>query len=353
MMTSKNVLLVLGTFLFTGCLSDQNGKDTPTVDSSNCKGVYYTRDAQGNLKKFNEWYNASAKACYTDPLALSQWEKTSEAWDKNQVVCTSQPQFASRSLISENNYYAYRDGKTYLDLDSSTGVFRRLVIGEDRSGQPVFTRLQGCFFQRTGQGVDAGFGTQILLDTEISKIKSSEAFDPWEIFRYTETANSLETTRFDSSGDWDFKFCPELSTPWGYCDLLRNGNIYYYPSLTAAQMDDLLNEALLIRKQFNFTAISKQQFEDVWANTEKTHAEIGRADWKYMVNGLVDTPLYIDQAWRDYVKGVRPYMPDISSNQMPPICYEGEREVVLSDGSTGKVYGEICYENGNYIFTQQ
>lgn len=52
----------------------------------------------------------------------------------------------------------------------------------------------------------------------------------------------------------------------------------------------------------------------------------------------------------EHMKGTRPYMPDVSSNRMPPICYQGERDVILSDGSTGKVYGEICYENGIYKF---
>lgn len=333
----------------TGC-SKENASPAEAPGSVSCRGIYYERDAQGTLKKFNEWYNKSADACYTDNLPLSQWEKTSEAWEKKQIQCVPQTQFNSRSLVSANNYYQYRDGKSYLDFDSSTGIYRRLVVGEGKDGSPVFTRLQGCFYQRTGQGVDAIFGSQILLDTEITKVKTSEYFDPMEIFSYTETANSVEMVRFDSSGDWDFKFCPELSTPWGYCDLLRNGNIFYYPVLTAAEMNSLLNEALLIRRQFNFNTISKSTFEDLWSNTEKTHKEIGRNDWKYMVNGLVDTPLYIDQAWREYVQGLRPHMPDVNSSQIPPICYEGKREVTLGDGTTAVLDGEICYEDGEYTF---
>lgn len=346
----RTVVLVITASCFVwGCV-DGKGQQSAGETLVSCRGVYYTRDSAGTLKKFNEWYNVSAKACFTDPMALSQWEKTSEAWDKTRVECIPQPQFASRSLVSANNYYSYRDGRSYLDLDSSTGVYRRLVLGEDRLGKPTFARLQGCFYQRVGQGVDAGFGNQILLDTEITKIKSSEVFDPWEIFRYSETPTSMEMTRFDASGDWDYRFCPELLTPWGFCDLLRNGNIYYYPSLTALQASALLDEALLIRKQFNHITISKQDFEDTWENVEKTHGELGRNNWKYMVNGIVDTPPFVDQAWKDYVKGLRPYMPDVNSNQMPSLCYPGERDVVYGDGSTGKVYGEVCYENGEYVF---
>lgn len=224
------------------------------------------------------------------------------------------------------------------------------MIGESKDGKPTFTRLQGCFYQRTGQGVDALYGNQILLDSEITKIKSSEVFDPWEIYQYTETANSMEMTRFDASSDWDYRFCPELLTSWGYCDLLRNGNIYYYPVLTVGQMQSLLDEALLIRRQFNFIEISKNSFESLWSSAESTYTESGRNNWKYMVNGLVDTPPYVDQAWRAYLIGARPYMPNVSSGLMPPVCYEGERAVTLSDGSTAYIQGEICYENGVYTF---
>ncbi len=342
--------LILLSILLVLVACKENSESAPTSDAANCRGVYYLRDSQGALKKFNEYYNASAKACYTDTLSLSQWEKTSEAWTKNKVQCVPQPQFASRTLVSANNFYAYRDGRSFLDLESSAGIFRRIVLGESKAGTPTFTRLQGCFYQRSGQGVDSIFGNQILLDTEISKIKSSEVFDPWEIFQYTELANSLEMTRFDASGDWDYTFCPESLTPWGYCDLLRNGNIYYYPNLTSSQMTAILGEALLIRRQFNFSTTAKSNFEALWTSVESTHTESGRNNWKYMVNGLVDTPPFVDQAWRAYIMGNRPHMPDVGSGLMRPLCYEGTREIILSDGSKATITGEICYENGVYTF---
>lgn len=334
-----------------GCSKETNTA-AAIAELIDCRGIYYLTDTQGNLKKFNEWYNKSADACYTESMSLSQWEKTSEAWKKKDIHCDPQPQFNSRSLVSANNFYQYRNGKSYLDLDSSTGIYRRLVIGEGKDSSQTFSRIQGCFYQRTGQGADATYGSQILLDTDIKKIKTSEHFDPMEIFSYTETATSIEMVRFDSSGDWDFKFCPELSTPWGYCDLLRNGNIFYYPVLTSAEMSSLLDEALLIRRQFNFKVISKSDFEFIWSNTEKTNIEIGRGDWKYMVNGLVDTPMFVDQAWKEYIKGLRPRMPDLSSPQISPICYKSKREVLLSNGTTAWLSGEVCYVDGNYVFTK-
>lgn len=362
------------TFLFillTGLIGCSEGA-TPTDDTStsmSCRGIYYTRDRQGTLHKFNEWFNKSVNACYTDNLELSRWEETSEKWDKNKVQCKPQPQFNSRSLVSANNYYQYRNGKDFLDLDASTGIFRRLTIGEDDDdtsetgldGITTFKRWQGCFYQRTAQGIDAIYGHQILLDGDSSKIKTSEPFNPMEIFSYTESATSIEMVRFDSSNDWDWKFCPESSTPWGYCNLLRNGNIWFFPVLSAAEQADLLAQALLIRRQFNFNLISKSDFENVWTNAEKTHKEIGLFkentthiwNFKYMVNGLPDTPMFVDQAWRDYIKGLRPQMPDLSSIQILPICYEGKREVILNNGSLAWINGEICYENGNYVFTEK
>src|ERR1035438_4277038 len=94
------------------------------------KGAYY------------QYWQADQGTCLTDNMPLSQWEKTNEAWNKNNVTCVPQPQFAPVTLISANNYYTYRDGNVYLDLNSSTGVYRRLVLGQDKNGAPVFDRVQ-------------------------------------------------------------------------------------------------------------------------------------------------------------------------------------------------------------------
>jgi len=340
-LSSACIMTVL-IYVTVGCVEEEKKEPlSKTQSPSDCRGIYYERNKYGELKKFKQWWNKSANACYTENLALSRWEETSEKWDKNKVKCKPQPQFYSRSLVSANNYYQYRNGKDFLDLDASTGIFRRLTIGEDddgtsetdNDGTPTFKRWQGCFYQRTGQGVDAIYGHQILLDGDFSKIKTSEYFNPMEIFSYTESTTSIEMVRFDSSSDWDWKFCPELSTPWGYCDLLRNGNIRFYPSLSTSEQANLLSEALLIRRQFNFNIILKSNFDEIWNIIETTHKEIGLFkentnhtwNFKYIVNGLVDTPLWVDQAWREYIMGNRQRMPDISSNQMPSICYTESR----------------------------
>lgn len=106
----------------------------------------------------------------------------------------------------------------------------------------------------------------------------------------------------------------------------------------------------MIRRQFNFNKVTKENFERIWSETEKTHLELGQSNWKYKVNTLVDTPMFIDQAWRDYIIGKRPQMPDTNSYRMPAICYPGERNVVLADGSIAWVTGEVCYANGLYEF---
>lgn len=337
--------------LLSSCKEESATSSDKAVSSTSCKGIYYVRDAYGELKKYNQYWLESAAACFTDNMELSQWEKTSEAWNKNNIQCTPQPQFSPRSVIADNNFYDYRDGKVYINFNSATGVYKKIILGEDRNGNPTFSRLQGCFYQRTGSGVDVAFGKQLLLDTYSPKIASSEYFDPMEIFRYDESPTTLNMTRFDSSSDWDFTFCPDINTPWKFCELLRDGNIMYWPTnLTNTQKDDLKNEALLIRTQFNYSVISDSVFENLWSNVDKTRKEIGRGDWKYKTVHLPDTPLFIDAAWRDYIIGNRPTMPNVNSNTMPTLCYSGSQTVTLSNGNVGRVYGQICYTNGIYTF---
>jgi hypothetical protein len=303
-----------------------------------CKGLYTERDSAGNLKKFNE-YRGDNGQCMKDSVALSQWESSSELRLKRGVSCAPQPQFASRALVSANNFYTYRDGKVYLEFNSSTGEYRKLTVAEGKKGQQVFSRIQDCFYERSGQ---------ILLDTR--NAASSQYVDLPEVFTYTATATTLEMVRFDDSADWDYRFCPYLDTPWGFCDLLRNGNDMFFPTLTPAQQASTLADAILIRRQFNWSTVSN--FSTVWASAESSMVEVAREDYKYAVQAIVDTPRYIDQAWMEFVRNERPTMPDTTSNRIPPICYPGKRDVTLPDGSTATIYGEICYVDGVYEFTQ-
>jgi hypothetical protein len=337
--------------LLSACqLQPVSGTSSSAQGIENCIGVYYTRDSSGDLHKFNQYWLESAHSCFTDNLPLSRWDNTSEAWLRNNVHCTPQPQFQSRTLVSANNYYQYADGKVYLDLDSSTGVFRRITLAEDRNGQSVFTKLQGCFYQRPSNVYE----NQLLLDTDVTKIATSEWFDPIEIFTYTTaSATSMEMTRFDDVSDWDYRFCPADSIPWGYCDLLRNGNDMFFSTLTNAQQNALTNEAKLIRQMYNYVNTNKNSFESLWANpgnrTEKT-----RDDYKYQVQSIPDTPQYIWSAWRDYIIGNRPTPPDISGSRSAYTCYEGRRLVSLAGGGSSYILGEVCYDpsSGEYKFTQ-
>jgi hypothetical protein len=176
-----------------------------------CRGTYIERDDYGNLKKYNE-YRGESGQCYKDVVALSQWEASSEARMKKVATCPPQPQFQSVTLGASGNYYSYRDGRMFLDLDASTGEYRKLILAEDKMGNAVFSRLQGCFYQRTATGIDSAFGNQILLD--VIDVASSNSFDPMEIYQVTQSETNYDLVRFDSVSDWDFRFCPELSVPW-------------------------------------------------------------------------------------------------------------------------------------------
>lgn len=284
--------------------------------------------------------NAAEQHHWTSPIAQSQWEKSSDLRRKRGIRCT--PQSLSRTLVSGNNFYSYRDGKVFLDLNGATGQFRRLTLAEGKSGEPVYTRLQGCFYERN----DGVFGEQLLLDTDSAA--STQYFDPMEVFTFTITATTMEAVRFDDSYDWTPFFCPILDTPDGFCMLLRNGNEMFIPVLTVAQKTSLLAEAILIRRQFNFVNYAASAFDALWA--DPPGIERVREDYKFAVQAIVDTPRYIDQGWFKFLKRQSDLMPDITSNRVPPVCYSGRRAVTLSDGSTSTIYGQVCYSDGEYTF---
>lgn len=334
--------LLLGMFCI-GCAA----KEEPKVDITlSCKGIYYQR-INGELKKFNQYEKDSQ--CWTDSLPLSQFETTKENWDKNKVKC-SPVSFPAMTLVAANNYYDTRDGKAFLDLDPSQGTYRRIVTAEDKDGKPVITRLQGCFYSRIGTGVDSSFGQQLLLDGDVNKVVSTQYFDPMEIFQVTISGSNVNMVRFDDTTDYDYRNCPYLGSEWKFCEKLRDGNDMYFPVLSVADQNALRDEAIIISKQFNWTNTSKSQFDAMWEDQSRTEAV--REDYKYDIIHIPDTPRFIDQAWRDYLMGTRPFMPDVNSITKINVCYEGSKNVTLSDGSAGKIYGEICYTNGIYSFVK-
>ena len=100
--------------------------------------------------------------------------------------------------------------------------------------------------------------------------------------------------------------------------------------------------------------MAKTEFESLWAYHEKNNTEIGiGGDWKYHTQHVPDIVWYLDRSWRDYLIGNRPAMPDVYMPSIPQVCYSGSQNVTLANGNTGRVYGEVCYVNGTYIFTQQ
>lgn len=302
-----------------------------------CRGTYTERDSAGNLKKFNE--HLQGGQCVKDNVALSRWESSSEARRKKNVKCKPQPQFASRTLASEGNFYSYRDGRIFLDLNSQTGEYTKLTLADGKNGEQIFSRLVGCFYERN---------SQILLD--VIDVASSQYFDPMEIFTYTAIGSNFDMVRFDDSKDWDYRFCPYLNVPWGFCDLLKNGNEMFFPNLTPAEQSSLLSDALLIRKQFNYRVVASSTMTNAYNAAVAGRKETVAEDYQYAVASIVDTPRYLDQAWAEYVRGTRPIMPDITSSTMPPVCYSGKKNVTNSDGSSGSIYGQICYVDGQYTF---
>lgn len=334
--------------MLTACESGENS--SVKVEASSCKGIYYSRTS-GALLKFNEFFQVDQNRCLTDNMPLSSWEKSSEAWEQKKITCAPQPGFASRTIVAANNYYSYRDTRILMDFDSTTGIYRKVVFGEDLSGKATFSRSKGCFYQRTATGGDAIYGKQLLIDTEVGKWASSEDFEPMEIFKYSDTATTLNMIRFDDSIGWDYRFCPDLSTPLSFCELLRDGNEMFFPVLTIQQQSDLLDEALLIGKQFNYITTTKSAFEILWQNVAETRAEVPRVNWKYQVIHNVDTPTFLDQSWRDFLLRNRPTMPNVNSPTIRPLCYSATQQVVLSSGGVSKILGEVCYlPDGTYSF---
>ena len=271
--------------------------------------------------------------------ASTQWDQSGALRARKGVTCV--PQGLSKTLVAQNNYYSYRDGRQYLDLDGSTGTFRRLTIAEGKNGERVVTRLQGCFYVRS----DATNGNQLLLDTIYAQ--SDQYFDPIEAFTYTMTGTALNMVRQDDSSAWSYMECPILDTPDTYCANLRDGNIFYFPVFSPAQQAAFLAEAILIRRTFNNDIISRSVFNSVWAQGGKVAV---REEYLYAVQAIFDTPRFVDQALFAYVRFQSNIFPNLSSNTIPPLCYPSTQDITYADGSTGKVYGEACYSAGAYTF---
>lgn len=349
-------LLALTTLLLCACNDESKNQAASSPTAADCKGVYYSRDSQGNLLKFNQYWQVDQKACLTDQIALTNYEKSTETRRKHKVTCKPQSTFPTTALKATGNYYSYRDDRYYLDFDSATGIFRRITLGEDQNGVAVYQRDLSCFYARTDQETEPvnpqDYGSQILLD--FSNFPASSAdFVPNEIFKYTSDGNgNWFFTRYDDVADWGFSFCPTGTTPFEFCAERRNGNIYFDPVLDAAVMAELTTEAKLIRTQFIFSTMTRSGFQSLWDSLDKNGQELQQGgDWRYFVNHVPDANKLTDYHWRRYIMGLEPTMADAVSHSIPPVCYSGSQEVELSNGNKGRVWGEICVINGKYTFT--
>jgi hypothetical protein len=194
------------------------------------------------------------------------------------------------------------------------------------------------------------YGSQLLLDLGSNKA-STEEVKPSEIFRYNKTGATWSMTRFDQNYDIDWSFCPESIVPNEFCTALRNGNPYYLPQPDAATQADLLQSAILIRSEYNWTETSKSEFESIWNQAEKSYVETPLQSFKYQPLTFVDVPDYVWDSWAEYVRGNRPAMPDVPTTRFESICYPAKKQVTYADGSTGTISGTACYDgSGQYSF---
>ena len=357
----KKFFLIIFLIFIASCKESEGPAQSSSI-SANCKGEYTVKNSNGFVtNRFNEYY-VNSLGCVTDNLPLSTFEKQELVRYQHNITCKPQ-NIPSVTLISKNNYLSTRNDSIYLDLDSSSGQFRRLIVGQTADGVPLFQREIGCWFQRTDNITESygarDYGLQILLDLE--EASSSLEVHPMEVYRYVRAGSNWDTVRFDDPSGVDWTFCNPEGLPFQYCTALRNGNYMYYPdNLSAATMAALQAEAILIRSQYNFIEINKSAFESKWGQTIGTAKEFGTAEaiknnykFQFGISGFPDLPFYIDRSWRSFLRGEAPQMPDTSSITIPPICYNGKRDVTLNDGTIGIVYGQICYVGGIYTFTQQ
>jgi len=173
------------------------------------------------------------------------------------------PQGFGATLEASGNYYSYRNNKEFVNLDAATGMYQRLIQGEARTNSStVYSKEVGCYYVRDGSGIDAAYGKQILFEAALDQ--GTEHFNPTEIYKIEQTGSSYLLTRNDDIGDWGYAFCPDLRTPWEFCTELRNGNIMYYPTLTALIQTSLLNEAILIRSKFSYKSLGIAAFDAEW-----------------------------------------------------------------------------------------
>lgn len=356
-------LLTFTICFYSGCIETETTA-TGSSTAASCKGEYSVKDSSGLVRqRFVEFQ--SQLGCLTDPVPLTQWELSLNKRFDTKVKCTPQPDLPSMYLKSNGNYYSYRDSKILIELDSSSGQARRLIIGEMPDGSLSFNRQIFCYYLRTDLETEPTnpyeYLSMLHFDLELSA--SSNIFSPHEMYNYQIVGNDLHLKKMDDNTGVDWTWCP-ISTPIGFCDYLRNGNEFYFPPDPSAVVQaQLRSAAILIRSELNMTKISAQEFNSSWDSSIASGIEFGTPNyikaggkWKYLVNSIWDEPLFVGRSVRDYMRRdpLQPFMPDLawaSTFQFPYVCYQAEKEVTYTDGSKGTISGEACYDSaGQYSF---
>lgn len=358
------IFFILAFLVLNGCKSDS--ADTTTSRSQSCRGEYAVTDPNGLVRqRYNEY--ESTLGCLTDPVPLTQYEKsTNERFDKK-ISCTPQTDLPSMWLKSNGNYYSYRDSKIYIELNAATGEAKRLILAEMPDGSLSFQRQIFCYYLRTDVETEPvnpqNYGQLLQFDLELSA--SSNIFSPQELYNYQLNGNDLLLHKLDDNTGVDWTWCP-TSTPIDFCDYLRNGNEFFFPPAPNATIQAQLRAStILIRSELNMTRILAQEFKTAWDSSIKSGIEVGTPNyiksgskWKYSVNFLWDEPLYVGRSIRNYMRRdpMQPFMPDLawaSTFQFPYVCYSARKEISYSDGSKGFITGSACYDsNGVYTFNQ-
>lgn len=359
----KNFCLAVLTIFIASCNETENTDSSSSVTST-CKGVYEIKDSNGLVRqRYNEYQNSMG--CLTDPVPLTQWEKSVNVRFDKKVSCTPQTDLPSMWIKSSGNYYSYRDSKIFIELNASTGEAKRLILAEMPDGSLSFQRQVFCYYLRTDMETEPvnpqNYGQLLQFDLELSA--SSNIFSPQELYSYKLSGNDFLLQKLDDNTGLTWEWCP-TSTPVGFCDYNRNGNEMFFPPAPSSTIQaQLRSAAILIRSELNMTNISSQEFKTTWDNSVKTGVEVGTPNyikagskWKYSVNFIWDEPLYIGRSVRNYMRRdpMQPFMPDLawaSSFQFPYVCYSTRKEVTYSDGSKGFINGQACYDsNGVYTF---
>jgi hypothetical protein len=312
-------------------------------------------DGIGVYKKYRYYKLKDSDSCIKQEVQLSYFEKSLRKRARLNIQCTPQT-FINEEvyLAAANNYYEYRNDRLFFHINPFTGIYQRISYGEDEEGNILHNKEEGCWYIREDREDElwgaVDYGIQIYF--ERPKSASSNLSKPNEIYRITRMDNDWHMTSFDETREWTYAFCPYLSSSWGFCDLLRNGNFMFDSNISDIQKDQLLAEALLIRTQYNFVKMPREEFEDKWDQSMNYTGEEPQIDFKYKVTYSPDAQFYTEQAWIDYIKGDRPYMPDTNIIVQRPVCYKGFKRVILDDGSSSLIRGEICYIDGEYNFTE-